>query len=461
MSRKDDNINLEGVIYEPSAGSKNISQTNNTKNIQFTDRSKNIDSKKIKRKRPEKSDFTAIYIITILIGIVIFLVVIIIVFTFSTKNVKIETPAKNYTNMKNVQIGDTQSNEKGEMLKLVAVIDRVNQYVLSTDGDSIIKNKFGQSILLAEVKAGDIVEIEYMESGNTIVSLIMSSKAWETRLVRNSSINREEKMIQVGNNNYIYDDYLVVRKDDELASIASIKPIDYITLRGLGDKVLSIDINKGHGSIEVINKDAVKNGIIEVNTDIFMTLDEVENIEVSEGINKIVIKGENIEIFVDQITIEDGEKYILDLKDVQIKTGVVTVTINPESAIFYVDEVATNVDDPIILEFGSYLFKAQREGYLPYEATINISDPAVNLKIDLEEVLIKSKLILTTTPEFAEIYVDGAYMGLSPIEAYFEYGVHTVTAKKDKYEEFSVQLTLDSKEMPYNLTLKEVQPVIE
>ena len=69
-------------------------------------------------------------------------------------------------------------------------------------------------------------------------------------------------------------------------------------------------------------------------------------------------------------------------------------------------------------------------------------------KIDL------GKLIITTEPNDAEIYLDDAYIGKGSAEINVEYGKHIVSAQKENYQEIKLPLEINKVTNNYKITLE-------
>ena len=331
-NNKDEFRDLDGVIYTP--GNNEDNKKNDVKKS-----IKQIDGKKkVYRKRPKKTQITMFYGITILAGVVISVLIFTMVFgTIGQNSGYLNNPSdvRNLANSSNpiedlLTESEEYMNVTGTIVRMmpnndiVVVLDMNTniEHSLVVNGNTQIRNQFNQAISLSELRVGDIVDIEFSSRGSALISITRSKSAWEHRSVTDVVINNSINTISMGTSTFSYDERIIVTHRGDEANITEITPLDYVTIRGVGNRALSIEINRGHGSIQVINTEDIRSGVIEVNRDILMALNDVERIDVSEGQHRIMVRGANIEPFTTEISIIRDQIYILDLSEVRVQVRI-------------------------------------------------------------------------------------------------------------------------------------------
>ncbi|MBQ9491827.1 MAG: PEGA domain-containing protein, partial [Firmicutes bacterium] len=76
------------------------------------------------------------------------------------------------------------------------------------------------------------------------------------------------------------------------------------------------------------------------------------------------------------------------------------------------------------------------------------------INISLKKKIDLGKLIITTEPNDAEIYLDDAYIGKGSAEINVEYGKHNVRVKKENYMEMKLPLEINEQVNNYKIKLE-------
>jgi hypothetical protein len=332
-------------------------------------------------------------------------------------------------------------------------IQKDNEISLVMKAGADMKDQYGQAMALSEFKPGDIVQVVYNPNEMKYSALKISSKAWTEKSIEGLKVNAQDKTITFGNKIYKYNNVLIANYKDQAFDVAELDTMDVATVKGYNDIIWSIKLEKSHATIALTNKDRIKEGSIEIDTNIFKTLDEVEKIIVSEGLHKLVIKGSNIESFAKDILVEKGITTFVDLSGVKVKSGTVAIKTNVTDYKLYVNGEAKLTNEPLVLDYGTYNIRISKEGY--EDAAQDVIVKAENTKVDisLKELLKTAKVgsltVDTGAVKGASVYVDNAYLGITPLTVKVEYGEHKVTVKKEGYTDIGVAVTIN--EQPKNL----------
>jgi len=449
----------DGVIYEPS---------NQYKNNADEDYLVPSESAKINKTKPPQKNYSPQYstliIITVLIGIIICVSVFFIVYSSITRPHKksdsnllqaTETTSLSASeiiqNIENAEIGNPitgiiENIDANKKLFSIYALKEEKSYNLKASGSTVLKDRYGDSLAFSEFKSGDIVDFIYNED-KKLTSVIENKDSWQYKNENGIKINTDNKTITRNSTTFNYNNKTAVNYNNSKYDIKLINEMDFLTIKGYGNNVYSIEVEKSHGSITVNNASHIKDGSIEIDTSVYRKLSEVDSLDVSEGTHKIVVKGANSEPFSQEVYIKSGDVYNLDLSSVQLKSGVLLIKTNVSDFNLYVNNETELSREPLILNYGAYTIKVEKEGYENYETQISINKEQTTLNIELKKIEIeketpieKGTIKITTVPPNANLYIDNEYIGISPMTKEIEYGNHSITVKLEGYK----QITLDS-----------------
>ncbi len=342
-SKKD----YEGVLYTPSNYAKQKKLIGFNENYDYSKNSKKV-KKKIKNK---KSQYKFFMTLTITSGIIIFFIVL----AMAYNSINFDDSPKPAENKFNANLSfeelenqknntDTNNNSfSAEIpLTITGVIQNINSTTklisfMDTDREEIynmtvsesasIKDKYNQDIFFADLSIGDIAEFTF--SDTIINSVTKSDKCWEIKSVTDIKIDISKNTISRKNNVYSYSDTTLFLYNGVSFEPKNINSTDTLTLKGIGNKIFTVIVEKSHGILNIINKEHIKDGIIEIDTNIYKNLSDAAQFTLSEGIHKVVVKGSNIEPLSYEAEIKAGEEFNMNLSELAAeKTGTLTIKAN-------------------------------------------------------------------------------------------------------------------------------------
>ena len=463
-----------GVYYTPSANAGKEQRTSRASQG-AKPRPKTAPPKQAKKKaKKSTAQYIAFYIITLIAAVIVCLAVFFYVFTKTVKdkppaignNAPVQSaPVTTGPGTSNVTAVDEISvigvirtiNPSAKALGLLD-IDSQKTYTFSVDNSTAMQNKYGESMSFAEFKMGDIVDARYTQMGGVLSRMTISSRAWEHKNVTNVKVNAENRTVSVGNETYKYDSEKTISIfDGENYNVADIDSLNVVTLRGMDGHLWFAEISKGIGFVDIVNGEDIKDGVIEIDNNMTMQLNKKgatdEPIKVQSGSRKVIIKGSNIEIYTTNIEVNAGETVLLDLSEVQITAGVLTLNISEPNSIVTIDGAQKRASEPQILTYGKYEITVKKDGFKSYESTLDMNEADITLDIVLEKEIKQIDITVITTPSGADVYIDNAYVGISPVTASVEEGIRTITVKKAGY--IDVNLQTDNYHTEYQIGLRE------
>ncbi|ASJ02995.1 hypothetical protein A3L09_06850 [Thermococcus profundus] len=129
------------------------------------------------------------------------------------------------------------------------------------------------------------------------------------------------------------------------------------------------------------------------------------------------------------------------------QSGILGVTIspNPESlgkkVEIYLDGNLTSVKGGEILlplTPGSHSVKVAMNGYHLYETSVSIkAGEEIDIKATLIPMTPTGTLRITSTPSGAAVFLNGTFIGLTPLSLNLSAGLYTIRVSKDGYEDYS------------------------
>lgn len=363
-------------------------------------------------------------------------------------------------------------------------------YSVNYNGGTKFKSKYGNDILVENVKVGMVVEAHYIEGTRKLVELLVSNEAWENTMAVNWDVDYDKKIITIGSSSYAYDDNIFIHSNGKVIDIREVSGIDELTVRGYGTKVLSVVVDKGHGYIRLQNEDNYVGGIVEVGDRIMTRVTEDMIIAAPEGeyvltVSKNGIGGEKT------VTVKRGLESLVSFADFEQpveRVGSVNFIVSPDDAdaLLYVDGVLTDYKELVRIPYGDHMivFKSNNYDTFTKDITITSSYTTINVNMAEEEETEETsketesntdkeketttgkkeeattekidegdETIKVLTPDGAQVYFDGVYKGVAPVEFKKQAGEHVIILRMDGYETkmYTIDVISDGEDMEISL----------
>ena len=98
--------------------------------------------------------------------------------------------------------------EEGKITFLNRIVNK--NYTLSYDGTTVITDKYGEALSAAQLRAGDIVDINFQHIPKKCVSITVSPSAWETDVTSGFTMNQARRQITFIGTMYTLADRLIL-----------------------------------------------------------------------------------------------------------------------------------------------------------------------------------------------------------------------------------------------------------
>lgn len=378
-------------------------------------------------------------------------------------------------------------------------MDTGKQYTLYYNGTTYFKDKYEGPMTVSQIQAGDIVDVNFLKGKRQIASVQISPKAWSYDKIDNYDLGGINHTASIGSTVYSLPDEAAILSEGRRVEAMDVVKQDVVTIRGIDHKIYSVEVEKGHGYLRLKGDEALVGGWIEVGSAVISTITEGMLLTVPEGSYQVVLSNGRASCTKD-VVIERNKETVLDVSDVEIaqdKTGKILFAVTPATASVSVDGKAVDISSAVELPYGIHQVSIEAQGYSslkkyiqvgsefatisftldPKEEDSGISDNS--LETDYRQTSAGSTLNDTTTgtvsgnsisentttatnktgnkiyvdkPKGVEVYLDGSYVGVSPVSFKKVTGSHTLTLRKAGYKtrSYTIYLYNDGEDITYS-----------
>lgn len=286
-------------------------------------------------------------------------------------------------------------------------INTNEEYIIKTNSDTKFINRSGQQSSVTKIQRGDLVSVIMNEDGQTAKQIQYSASTWMAKEVSGLTVDTEQQTVSItfinGTETKTYhygDDNLFLYKDGEIAP-ENIDPCDIVTMQGRGDRVWSIKVIESHGNMTITHKEDIVNGILTIDDNQMIALNDFTVLAITEGVHTISVSGDNIESFSDTIFVVPNEDFEYDLSKAQSKTGVVIIHANVYDFKLYINGAEADGTKPIVLPLGEYDIVVSKNGYKKWNQKITVVEPSITIDVNMEEDIQEGIISFHSVPEGA------------------------------------------------------------
>lgn len=308
-----------------------------------------------------------------------------------------------------------------------------------------IVNRQNNSLTFSNLFEGKLVEITYDEREPAEIINIRESVHAREHTGTNVRVNVDNQTISVGSGAPLrFNSQTLVVQGDTRLNISQISAADSITILEYRGTAWHVRRDYSHGFLNVTNFSSISNGIITIGTRQLLLADLNEPITVAEGAHRVMVEGTNIETFIDNIVIVQGQTLELSLSNIEMRTGTLhIVTVPADAQIFIAGQQHTS---PATLPFGEHTIRVQRDGYYTIERVERVDSSISNVRFDLEAMSTAATLEVITNPTGAQIFINDAPIGFSPLTHELDPGAHIIIARMQGYIDSTISITLAARQ---------------
>lgn len=271
------------------------------------------------------------------------------------------------------------------------------------------------------------------------------------------------------------DDTIYLSQGMQIESM-ELNPVDVLTFKGVGSSILSIEVEQGHGYLRLENEEKFIDGYMDIGQTSTRRIQEDMLLTVPEGRYQIKVSkrgGGGTK----EVTIRRGEETTLDIGDLEvpeIQYGTILFTLEPTQTKLYIDGEKVDTSGPVSLEYGIHQLIARSNGYQTMTTYISVAQPSGGMVIELDAVDAdkendeqeeKDKLaqykVFVDAPEFAEVYLDGNYVGIAPTSFAKSEGSHIITLRRSGCSPRSYTISVDGEYKDITYSFAELLPGVD
>ncbi|MDD3173389.1 MAG: PEGA domain-containing protein [Herbinix sp.] len=350
-------------------------------------------------------------IISLLIGLGCVSVIIVATMLAAAKNMNNQSYLGS-VNQQESEAGDAKAlSPDGMILAVVEEIDTENKQitlfdvnlkeaiVLEFTGGTNITDKYGKIISISQISIGSMVDVSCQTNKNKLISMNISTKAWEYPGVNNMSINLTDKIMKIASTKYKYTDDLFILDGDDFITVDNLAEQDQLTVWGYEETIWSITVTKGHGTVKLKDYEDYLGDSITIGYESMQQITDNLEVTVREGTFNLIVEN-GLYSATKSITVNRNQVTYASLSDLGpegLKMGDVIFEITPYGADLYIDKELTTYSDPIELSYGEHSIIASLGGYTSYTGKIEVDSDGKTIKIDLPEATSAKEAVVTET----------------------------------------------------------------
>lgn len=387
--------------------------------------------------------------------------------------------------------------------KAVSLInmDTGKQYTLYYDGTTYVKDKYDGSMTISQIKEGDVVDVTFLKGKKKLASIKLSPDAWIFDEIDNYDLVGANKTASIGSKTYSLPDSVVVLSEGRRMEAGEVMAQDVVTISGINHKIYSVKVDRGHGYLRLKNDQPLLGGWIEVGNRVIRQITEDMLLVVPEGRYQVALSNNGVGC-VKEIIVERNKEIVLDVGDVEIaedKTGTILFDVTPATAKVSVDGKPVDISKAVEMRYGIHQVQVEASGYDTLTKYIQVGSEYATISFKLEEsrkdnnrdsvsnnttdrlpwqdtlssvnrdslsentlsTLSENALgtsnnnkVYIDSPKGVEVYLDGNYIGLSPVKFTKSPGRHEITLRKSGYvsKSYTIYLANDKKDETYSFS---------
>lgn len=375
------------------------------------------------------------------------------------------------------------------------------QYTLYYDGTTYVKDKHDGPMTISQIEPGNVVDVTFLKGKRRLASIQCSPQAWVYDGIENYDLGGLNKTANIGSNTYSLPDDVVVMSEGRRSEVMDVVKQDVLTVSGIDHKIYSINVERGHGYLRLKNDQALLGGWIEVGNSVIREITEDMLLVVPEGSYQVLLSNNGVS-GTKEVIIERNKEVILDVGDLEItenKTGRILFSVTPDNAKVSIDGKTVDISKAVELPYGIHQVHLEAKGYDSLTKYIQVGSEYATISFELEEErddndrrtvssntiddyqpaapaedqnkqdsLSENALgpksgnrVYIDAPKNVEVYLDGNYIGVSPISFKKTIGSHTITLRKSGYKtkSYTIYLYNDGEDITYSFTDLEKETV--
>lgn len=326
------------------------------------------------------------------------------------------------------------------------------EYEVPYTGSTDIQDAYGKIKAASTMDMGGIYDV-YVDKKGKAVKIHGNSDAWVRYDVSGITVDENSRKLSIGASNMIYESYTVVLSGEERISIAQLVDQDKLVIRGVGEKVYSVNVTAGHGYLKLTGVDALVGGYVSIGNKQLLGI--TKDMLVTAPVGTYTVNVRNGSLSASKtVTIAKDETTSVDFSEVQsdpVKMGAVNFSVTPKGAVMSIDGVEVDYSSPVSLSYGTHRVKLVANHYQEYSEIINVNSAYVTKVIDMTSSGTSTSTaadntsgykVSVTAPKGAVLYVNSEYIGTVPCSFNKSSGKKTITLSQNGYNTVSYTISI-------------------
>lgn len=364
------------------------------------------------------------------------------------------------------------------------------RYTLDVDGTTKLYDKYGESISLAQIQKGDVVDVRFLKSKKHLTQLQLAEGSWTLNDVKHYEIDAVRGEATIGEEVFKLGEYVKYFSEGKLISAEDLNTVDSLRFEGIDNEIVSVTVEKGHGYLRLTNDEHFIGGWIEIGQLLVQQITEEMLLPIPEG-NYAVSVSHKGNGDVKNVVIRRNEETVLDLGDIEIEEpeyGTVLFTLKPSDAKVFIDGEEVDTSAPLELEYGIHQLIAKATGYHSITTYLRVVEKTAAIDVVLDRIgdseqtkpdnaeketdetgetstssVVDDTLtgyckVYVDAPEGVEVYLDGNYVGISPCNFQKNVGTHVITLRKNGYESRSYNIQIGGEKKDFSFSFADLVP---
>lgn len=248
-------------------------------------------------------------------------------------------------------------------------------------------DKYGNYEPVVRFTSGKVVELEERDEYGYLTTVRISDQVWEQEKIKRFSIDEEHGIFSIGGTNYSIRNKVVVFSNGEEISIGDLSENDVLSVVGLGNKLLSVNVTTGHGTLCLKNTELFDGSLLNLSDKMYAQISEGVSIEIPEGTYTLTVANDGWGSSR-EITISRGETTEIDLETMKgpgKKKGMISFRINVEDVKVYIDYELVDHTQAVELTYGTHTLEISASGYESWKKYLMVNSEEATLIIELDE----------------------------------------------------------------------------
>ena len=326
------------------------------------------------------------------------------------------------------------------------------EYEVPYTGSTDIQDAYGKIKAASTMDMGGIYDV-YVDKKGKAVKIHGNSDAWVRYDVSGITVDENSRKLSIGASNMRYESYTVVLSGEERISIAQLVDQDKLVIRGVGEKVYSVNVTAGHGYLKLTGVDALVGGYVSIGNKQLLGVTKDMLVTAPVGTHTVNVRNGNLSASK-TVTIAKDETTSVDFSEVQsdpVKMGAVNFSVTPKGAVMSIDGVEVDYSTPVSLSYGTHRVKLVANHYQEYSEIINVNSAYVTKIIDMTSSGTSTSTaadntsgykVSVTAPKGAVLYVNSEYIGTVPCSFDKSSGKKTITLSQNGYNTVSYTISI-------------------